>query len=75
MSGRRGGPPVTATGKMTGPDHFAASTMRCDAQSKLALPLSEALRDRLLGALVDLGVGQGAERMTDHNGREVGHAE
>ena len=60
---------------MTEPDHFKASRMRRNEDGKLAPPLSEALRQGLLGALVDLDLGQGAERVIDDDWDEVGHAE
>lgn len=38
-------------------------------------PAGEALAERLLGAAVDLGVGQGAERMVDDDRRQIGQAQ
>jgi hypothetical protein len=43
--------------------------------SPIASPHGDALRRRLLRSAVDLGVGQGAERVIDHDRGEIGHAE
>jgi hypothetical protein len=40
-----------------------------------AEPPGEALREGLFGASVDLGIGQGAERMVDDDRIEIRHAE
>ena len=60
---------------MTDPDHFKASRIETRCAGKLAPPLSKALGEGLSGALVDLGFGQGAQRVIDDDRDEVGHAE
>ena len=60
---------------MTDPDHFKASRIETRCAGKLTPPLSKALGEGLSGALVDLGFGQGAQRVIDDDRDEVGHAE